>query len=57
MDEVLNKMFVDILGAVQKSKKSQQRHKKIFVDKSGSSVSLRQVTDATSTFYSNQYQN
>jgi hypothetical protein len=58
MDTVLNSWFLQILEAVESSKKRQQRHKKVFVDRSGKSVALRKMpTDATSTYYASKYQN
>lgn len=57
MDQVLNDMFLSIIDAVKKSENKKQRHKKVFIDKSGKQVALGQITDVTSTHFQNTYQN
>jgi hypothetical protein len=57
MDDHLNGMFYNIMSFVRRSKKNEQRHKKVFIDKSGKQVSGNQISDATSTYFQTTYQN
>jgi hypothetical protein len=54
---IAGEWLMQILQFVDNSKRSQQRHKKVVVDRTGASVTSGERTDATSTHYANRFPN